>query len=102
MKIYEIRDVSNDESYFTQGYFSDKDNAILLASGDDSWNVADEPEDCVILAVFEIELDAHPWDEGHKKIFEMTFSKEWRDDSDDECWKKEITFPKVSTPTPKL
>ena len=97
MKVYEIRDVTSDESYYTKGYFYDKEKAIAAISTDSAHNIADYDEDCVILAVFEIELDAFPWDEGNKKIFEVTFSQEYHDKEDDEVWKHEVTFPKQPT-----
>jgi len=99
MKIYEIRDISDDEMYFVKGFFSDKETAIKNASSDDSHDVSDNDEDWVRLAVYEYEVDAFPWDSEGKKVLEVLFTKEYQEDSDDDKWVKEITMNQAAYET---
>lgn len=91
MKIYEVRDVTSDESYFTKGFFSSQEAAIAEISKADAWELAYEAEGCVILAVYEWTLDG--WENDHHKVFEMTHSSEWDEATDEEKWSCQQTFP---------
>lgn len=99
VKIYEIRDITDDESYYTKGFFTDKAKAIDLINCHDGYDLADDPSchDCVIMAVYEWETEM--FEKGNKKIFEVIYSSSYQETEDDCKWTHEVTFPKSEAPT---
>jgi hypothetical protein len=95
VKIYEIRDITDEETYYTKKLCATADEAIadLKAEAQD---ISDCPEngDYVIGAVYEHELGKWSHEEGFsKKIFEMQFENKYNEEKDDYSWIGKQTFP---------
>jgi len=99
MKIYEIRDISDDERYYTVKYCSTAFDAIeeLKRLKEDVSEYQDDTE-LVVGAVYEHEVGVFSHQEGFDvKIFEMSYSQEYLEDKDEYIWKGEVTFPKPTS-----
>ena len=94
IKIYEIRDITSDENYYPKKYCVTKGEAVeeLKRIRENVSDFAGDA-DCVIGAVFEHEVGIWDHEEGFdKKIFEMTFTKEYVEKTDEYIWEARITF----------
>jgi len=89
-KIYEIRDISDEESYFSKTYFADFETArsMLMETGEDiSYDAS--ANDRVVGAIYEHTLGK--W-ENERKVFELTCAKEYDEEKDEYLWLRSITF----------
>ena len=93
MKIYEIRDITDDEAYYTKKYCLTAEEAITeLKKVKEDISESPEDGDCVIGAVFSHEIGVWDNQKGFSiKIFEMVFTNKYDDDKDEYFWKSEIT-----------
>jgi len=90
MKIYELRDITDDETYYTKGFFQEKETAFLEAKSDDAYQLSDDHDEYVRLAVYEWELDN--WEIGLKKILEVSFTNDRDGEDDDKKWTSKVEF----------
>lgn len=103
MKIYEIRDISNDEVYHTKKYCGTAEEAIaeLKSIAED---ISDEPKDqeCVMGAVYEHELGVWDHEKGFgRRIFEIHHRSEYDEEKDDYKWVAHIEKDYTPEPTTK-
>lgn len=97
MKIYEIRDITDDEQFFQHRFCETKEEAILAIDEckQDISHFADDNENAII-AVFEHEVGVWDYQSGFAvKVYEKTFSKVFDDSDEDVYWKEEVTFEKI-------
>lgn len=84
MKIYEIRDITDEESFYIKGFFSDRQTAIDHVKNPDAYQISDDRDECVRLNVIEHELDKWEHEKGFGVvILEVTFTRTWGEDDDD-------------------
>lgn len=93
MKIYEIRDITDDEGFFIKGFFSDRQKAIDHVKSPNGYEICDEQDECVRLAVIEHELDA--WDDKSVRILEVTFTRIFGEEDDDK-WTMNVDMEKAA------
>jgi len=86
MKIYEIRDVSDEDTYYQKGFYSHLEIALTVCKID-GWMLSDDCGDIVTLEIHEHELDKKDSD---KMVFKINWEKDYRED--DEEWKSEIEY----------
>lgn len=74
MKIYEIRDISSDEQYFSKGFFATLDEAKKHVDEDtDLEGICDFEDEFRIAGVFEHELGKWDHEEGfNKKVYDRS------------------------------
>ena len=94
MLIYEIRDTTDDESFYIKGFFATAEEAIEHVSGDDSYQLSDyyDNSDSATLEVYEWELGKWEHETG-KRIFKISFTRDFVGESDEDVWKKSIEYP---------
>ena len=93
MKIYEVRDITDDESYYTKCFFLTPKEAIdsVMELGH---TIADFTEygESVVIAVYEHEIGSWSHEDSFgKQIFEVRFNEEHDEEKDENEWKSEIT-----------
>lgn len=92
MKIYEVRDCSSDESYYTRMFCATEDEAIAVLKGLGK-DVAEFQDDGVIGAVFEHELGVMNSDPLFEvKVLEMVFHEQYSEETDDYTWVSSTTY----------
>lgn len=99
MKVYEIRDVSNDETYFTKGFVATLIEAVDLL-GPDGYQFSDCDEDWVHMAVYEHEVGAFQEKDGfNRRMFEVHYTNKYLNEEDSEMsWTREVVWanPKLT------
>jgi hypothetical protein len=84
MKVYEVRDISNDEIFFIYGFYSTKEKAVEVLNylqGD----INDFGDDFVTSTVIEHELDSVK-KTNEKIIIEKTWEKFYDDTIEEYLW----------------
>ena len=93
MKIYEIRDITDEEVYHTKKYCQTAEEAISELRRVQQ-DISDSPEDgdCVIGGVYEHEVGVWNHVKGFdRKIFEAIYSNTYIEEKDEYIWEEKIT-----------
>lgn len=91
MKVYELRDVSDSDMYFSKGYYSTAEEAIekLNKTRED---IAEVIDDCVIGAIYEHEI-------GKWESDVLIYKKEWVKDWEKDEWIGKLLYPEPEQET---
>ena len=93
MKIYEIRDMTDSETYYPQGFFSTKEKAVEKMEEVKNEFHEDDGEDIVTICLFEHELDSN--NDGYgKNVLEKVYKNTYKENEEGNDEWEEITNPK--------